>query len=98
MRDGCIRAGFAASPRRDRGPVRAMDLEDFGTVAAAPPRRRRRAPAWVGSKTPPVGGRWVRLGRRTYYGAPHRSTTPSRWTTSWTTWRTIELFPQPWGP
>ena len=46
-----------------------MDLEDFGTVAAAPPRRRRRAPAWVGSKTPPVGGRWVRLGRRTYYGA-----------------------------
>src|SRR5437016_6212300 len=57
-----------ASPRRDRGPANAMNLDDFGTIAAVPPRRRRRAPAWVGSKTPRVG-RWVRLGRRTYYGA-----------------------------
>jgi len=45
-----------------------MTLQDFGTVAAAP-RRRRRLPSWVRGKAPSVGGRWVRLGRRTYYAA-----------------------------
>ena len=43
-------------------------LQDFGTIAAAP-RRRRRLPAWVRRKTAIGGGRWVALGRRKYYAA-----------------------------
>src|SRR5437867_264279 len=74
MRAGCRHAGFAvrrpaARDRRRARPREPMNLDDFGIIAAAAPRRRRRAPAWVRSKTPPVGGRWVRLGARTYYGA-----------------------------
>ena len=52
-----------------------MTLQDFGTVAAAP-RRRRRLPSWVRGKAPSVGGRWVRLGRRKYYAA-RRDTRPT---------------------
>src|SRR5439155_6031865 len=56
------RPGATAAPR-SHGPRRLRYRRRRS------PRRRRRAPAWVGSKTPPVGGRWVRLGGRTYYGA-----------------------------
>ena len=52
-----------------------MTLQDFGTIAAAP-RRRRRLPSWVHGKAPSVGGRWVRLGRRKYYAA-RRDTRPT---------------------
>lgn len=46
-----------------------MDLDDFGTIAAAARRRRRAVPTWVRGKAPSAGGRWIRLGARTYYAA-----------------------------
>src|SRR5437867_762560 len=52
-----------------------MTLQDFGNIAAAP-RRLRRLPAWLRSKTAIGGGRWVALGRRKYYAA-RRETRPA---------------------